>query len=215
MRGGRSNAIWLGVPVTAGDESTANQPAPQPDPEPSRRSPRRPVTLDGFAVRPDGSSIDIKLIDLTYEGCGVETSVELKPGEALKLSVIGRGLIDAEVRWCKDGKAGLNFASDKSATKTKVPRKAERTHVTAEVKMRRVGQNTYSVRIFDLSPQGCRVEVVERPRIGEQLMIKFDGLEVLQSEVCWIDGFVVGLKFERPLHPAVFDLLVARLRGSQ
>lgn len=201
--------------MTAAEEPAANEPAPQPESEPSRRTARRPVTLDAFALCPDGSTIDIKLLDLTYEGCGIETPVELKPGETLKLSVIGRGLIDAEVRWFKDGKAGLNFASDKSATKSKVPRKAERANVTAEIKMRRVGQNNYSVRIFDLSPEGCRVEVVERPRVGEQLMIKFDGLEILQAEVCWIDGFIVGLKFERALHPAVFDLLVTRLGGSQ
>jgi hypothetical protein len=34
---------------------------------------------------------------------------------------------------------------------------------------------------------------------------------VLQAEVCWVDGFIVGLKFERPLHRAVFDLLLARM----
>ena len=67
------------------------------------------------------------------------------------------------------------------------------------------------MRIFDLSPDGAKIEVVERPRVGEQMMVKFDGLEVLQSEVWWVDGFIVGLKFERPLHRAVFDLLLARM----
>lgn len=43
-------------------------------------------------------------------------------------------------------------------------------------------------------------------------MIKFEGIETVQAEVCWIDGFIVGLRFERPFHPAVFDLLLARLR---
>jgi PilZ domain-containing protein len=198
--------------MTAADESAANEPTPEPEAEPSRRFARRLVSLEGYAVRPDGSTIDIRLLDLTYEGCGIETPVELRPGETVKLSVIGRGLIDAEVRWFKDGKAGLNFASDKSATKTKVPRRTERSSVTAEVKMRRVGQPNYNVRIFDLSPEGCKVEVVERPRVGEQLMIKFEGLEVLQAEVCWVESFIVGLKFERALHPAVFDLLVTRLQ---
>jgi hypothetical protein len=198
--------------MTAADDPAANEPAPQPEPEPSRRSARRSVTLDGHALRSDGSTVEIKLLDLTYEGCGVETPVELNPGEALKLSVIGRGLIDAEVRWFKDGKAGLNFATDKLATKTKIPRQAERASVTAEIKMRRIGQATYNVRLFDLSPEGCKVEVIERPRVGEQLMVKFEGLEVLQAEVCWIENFVVGLRFKRALHPAVFDLLVARLQ---
>jgi len=198
--------------VTAADDSAANEPAPQPESEVPRRAARRPVSLDGYAIRADDTTIDIKLLDLTYEGCGIETPEELQPGEMLKLSVIGRGLIDAEVRWCKDGKAGLSFASDISETKEKTPRQGERANVSTEVKLRRIGQPNYSVKMFDLSPEGCRIEVIERPRVGEQLMIKFEGLEVLQAKVCWIEGFVVGLKFARPLHPAVFDLLVARLQ---
>jgi hypothetical protein len=91
-------------------------------------------------------------------------------------------------------------------------RAASRAELSTEVRVRRIGGNTYNVRIFDLSPDGAKIEVVERPRIGEQLMLKFDRLETLQAEVCWIDGFVVGLKFAQPLHPAVFDVLVARLR---
>ncbi len=198
--------------MMAADDPAAKGPAPQPDTELPRRAARRPVTLGGYVTRADGATIDIKLLDLTYEGCGIETPVELKPGESIKLSVIGRGLIDSEVRWYKDGRAGLNFASDNSAAKGEVPRQAERASVSAEVKLRRIGQPNYSVRMFDLSPEGCRIEVIERPRVGEHLMIKFEGLEIIRAEVCWIEGFIVGLKFERPLHPAVFDLLVARLQ---
>jgi hypothetical protein len=43
-------------------------------------------------------------------------------------------------------------------------------------------------------------------------MIKFEGFEVLDAQVCWVEGFVAGLRFEKPFHPAVFDLLLARLR---
>jgi hypothetical protein len=39
-----------------------------------------------------------------------------------------------------------------------------------------------------------------------------DGLEALDAEVCWVDGHVAGLRFERTIHPAVFDLLLQRLR---
>lgn len=177
-----------------------------------RRVPRRAVSLGGYAIRAGGSTVDIGLLDLTYDGCGIETPVELQPGELLKLSVIGRGLIDAEVRWYKGGKAGLRFETDEPKAAAKVPRRSDRAGTSAEVRIRRIGQANYNVRMFDLSPEGCRIEVVERPRVGEQLMIKFDGLEVIQSEVCWIEDFIAGLKFERPLHPAVFDLLLTRLR---
>jgi hypothetical protein len=137
--------------------------------------------------------------------------VELAAGEAIKLSVLCRGAIDAHVRWCKDGRAGLVFAPEKTKEKKHWPRQSERTALSADVSLRRLGQNNYSVRVNDLSPDGCKVELVERPRVGEHLLIKFDGLEVLEGEVCWIDGYVAGLRFEKAIHPAVFDLLVQRI----
>ncbi len=194
--------------MTNAEDPSVAAPGPQ---EPQPRSPRRPVSLDGRLIRSDKSTIEIGLLDLNYDGCGIETPVALEAGEAIQLSVIGRGLIDAEVRWCRDGKAGLRFASDEPIQKSETPRSADRVGISSEVRVRRIGQLNFNVRMFDLSPDGCRIEVIERPRVGERLMLKFEGLEVLQSEVMWIEGFIVGLKFERAFHPAVFDLLVTRL----
>jgi hypothetical protein len=36
------------------------------------------------------------------------------------------------------------------------------------------------------------------------------GLEALESLVCWVDGFTAGVEFQKPLHPAVFAMLVTR-----
>ena len=41
--------------------------------------------------------------------------------------------------------------------------------------------------------------------------MKFDGLQPLEAEVCWIEGFNAGVNFVQPIHPAVFDRLVAGL----
>ncbi len=78
--------------------------------------------------------------------------------------------------------------------------------------LRRLGQNNYRVRVNDLSPEGCKVDLVERPRVGEHMLIKFDGLEALDAEVCWVDGFVAGLRFQKPIHGSVFDILLERLK---
>jgi hypothetical protein len=39
-------------------------------------------------------------------------------------------------------------------------------------------------------------------------------MELLEARVCWIDGFTAGVEFQKPMHPAVFDLLVTKLAGS-
>jgi hypothetical protein len=170
--------------------------------------------MRGFALRDDGSSIEILLLDLSYEGCGIETASELVPGESLRLSVLGRGAIAATVCWSAGGRAGLVFEPEQETKPKKHwPRRHERAELEAEVLMRRLGKVNYRVRAFDVSPDGCKVELIDKPRLEEHVLVKFDGLEALEAQVCWIDGVTAGLKFEKPIHPAVFDLLVLRLNG--
>lgn len=92
------------------------------------------------------------------------------------------------------------------------PRRSRREAIQAEVAYKKAGQLRYPVRLFDLSQTGCKIEFVERLRVGDRILIKLAGLEGLPASVCWIEGFVGGVEFERPLHPAVFERLIAQLR---
>jgi hypothetical protein len=84
------------------------------------------------------------------------------------------------------------------------PRRADRVELTAEVSVRRSGVHPFRVRIFDASPEGCRIEFVERPSVGERVWVKFDGLESIEGTVRWVEGHIGGVQFERPLYDAVF-----------
>jgi hypothetical protein len=93
-------------------------------------------------------------------------------------------------------------------------RKSARVPLQAEVLLRRSGQSHYRVNVHDISPEGCRMEFVERPRLDETVWVKFDGLDAVESSVCWVKGHDVGIEFARPIHSAVFDVLVGRLKGG-
>lgn len=67
------------------------------------------------------------------------------------------------------------------------------------------------VNVYDISPQGCRIEFVERPRLDEVVWVKFEGLDAIESTVCWLKGAEAGVEFVRAIYPAVFDSLVRRL----
>ena len=181
-----------------------------PQKELTERSARRPVSLRAKITRRAGKTFDITLLDLSSDGCGIETPVELAAGEQVRIAVDGRGSLGARVCWYKDGHAGLVFNPEEPAAE-EAQRQSERIPVGVEVTLRRVGQTNYRVRVNDLSREGCKVDLVERPAIGEHLHLKFDGLDVLEAEVCWVDGFTAGLRFEKPIHPAVFDLLMRRI----
>lgn len=105
----------------------------------------------------------------------------------------------------------MTSPSDNAPSRSPAPRKSQRVHLSAEIMLRRAGQRSYRVRIFDVSPHGCKAEFVERPKLDEHVWVKFEGLESLKAMICWIRGFEVGLEFESPIHPAVFDMLVSRL----
>jgi hypothetical protein len=93
----------------------------------------------------------------------------------------------------------------------RAPRKSDRVPIRAMVKLRRRGHHNFTVHVHDLSPEGCKLEFLERPEIDETVWVKFEGLELLQATVCWIEELRVGVEFERPIHSAVFDHIVARL----
>ena len=91
-------------------------------------------------------------------------------------------------------------------------RKVPRVPIDAEVFTRRSVEHSYRATIHDLSCAGCSLEYVERPRIGECIWMKFEGLEALESVVRWVEGGSAGVEFVTRLHPAVFEALISRLR---
>jgi hypothetical protein len=177
------------------------------------REPRRKVGLTGFGLLEDGSTFAISLIDLSYDGCKIETAVALLPGLHLTVSVLRLGALEATVRWYANGKAGLCFRPEPVDAKVEQPREYERMPLRAKMSLRRSGRQPYSANVFDLSRVGCKVEFIERPKVGEELWAKFDGLESLEATVRWVDGFYGGIQFSRAIYPAVFEILLARLKS--
>ena len=90
-------------------------------------------------------------------------------------------------------------------------RQQSRVSLAAEVQLRRAGVHSFQVRVFDLSPTGCKVEFVERPIVNEHLWVKLGRLEALGATVRWVTGMVGGLEFDRAIHAAVFANLLQQL----
>lgn len=89
-----------------------------------------------------------------------------------------------------------------------VTRSGVRVELPGDAVIRRAGQGSYRVRLLDISLQGCKAEFVDRPRLGERVWIKFGAFQSLEAVVCWTRDNEVGMEFARPLHPAIFDVLV-------
>ncbi len=87
-------------------------------------------------------------------------------------------------------------------------RRKERVPIAAVVSVRRSGVHGFRVNVFNASPEGCKIEFIEKPRLGERIWVKFHGLQSLAARVRWLDGHIGGVQFEQPLHDAVFQQLI-------
>jgi hypothetical protein len=90
------------------------------------------------------------------------------------------------------------------------PRKAERTHVEMGAGLRQRGASGVSVQILDLSTHGFRASTHLDLQKGADVWLKLPGLEALHARVAWMNGYLVGCEFIRPLHPAVLQMMVRR-----
>lgn len=93
-------------------------------------------------------------------------------------------------------------------------RKSTRVPVSLDAGLRaRGGVAPVSVEILDLSTHGFRIDTLLDLQVGMDVWLRLPGLEPCHAKVAWVDGYVAGCAFERPLHPAVLDMIVSRAGG--
>ena len=106
---------------------------------------------------------------------------------------------------CADG--GRDRPTRRAAAGCRVP-------LNSEVTVRRIGGFNFQVALSNVSAGGCNVEMLEAAEVGDGVITRFPQLEPLGSRICWNDGRTTEVEFLTRLHPAVLDLLVSRLPGS-
>jgi len=87
----------------------------------------------------------------------------------------------------------------------------QRTNVQGHISVRRLGSFGFDTQVRDLSATGCKVELVESVTVRDPVVARLPGLEPLGATVIWSDERCAGLQFNRPIHPAVFEMLLDRL----
>ena len=89
-------------------------------------------------------------------------------------------------------------------------RQEDRVRVGIDAGLRQRGAAGITVEILDLSQSGFRASTHLDLAAGSDVWLKLPGLEALHAKVAWARGNFIGCAFERPLHPAVLDMIVKR-----
>lgn len=90
-------------------------------------------------------------------------------------------------------------------------RRWPRLPLAADVEFRRKRETHYTIPIHDLTPHGCRLASPESLLLNEMVWVQLPSLASLSAHVKWIESWQSGVEFERPMHPAVFDMMMGRL----
>ncbi len=77
------------------------------------RNERRDIDITAVVVRDDGTSLPVRVRNLSYEGCQIDAGTMLRIGEKVTLTLPRMGEIKTQIRWAAaDGTAGVRFIAE-------------------------------------------------------------------------------------------------------
>ncbi|WP_375394178.1 pilus assembly protein PilZ [uncultured Sphingomonas sp.] len=88
-------------------------------------------------------------------------------------------------------------------------RHALRRSVKMRAHLRDRGQTRFEIEVTDLSQSGFRAETSFTLWPGTIVWLTLPGMAALEAVVAWRDKFKYGCAFAKPIHPAVFDHIIA------
>lgn len=74
-----------------------------------KRAPRVDTRFGTSLIDSDGNSVSVVVIDISREGCRMETDGSLKIGEQVQIKVPKYGTFAAQIRWALGNEAGAVF----------------------------------------------------------------------------------------------------------
>lgn len=120
--------------------------------------------------------------------------------------------------WSLPSEFGTPFLSGELTTDLRpsqdlTSRKSERVKLELGAGLRQRGGTGVAIQILDLSTDGFRATTHLQLEKGSDVWLRLPGLEPYHAKVMWSKGAFIGCAFERPLHPAVLDMVVRKRPG--
>jgi len=77
--------------------------------------------------------------------------------------------------------------------------------------LKRLGRPDAHLHLQDISAGGFQIFHTESMQPNDHVVTRLPGLEPIGATVAWAEEGRAGLRFDRALHPAVFELLLTRI----
>ena len=76
------------------------------------RKDRQPVAVEATVHEDDGTATDVRLTDISEEGCRIEGDRDFRIGQRVQIAIPEVGRVSAQIRWALMGSAGAKFVDD-------------------------------------------------------------------------------------------------------
>jgi hypothetical protein len=107
----------------------------------------------------------------------------------------------------------MRIAAELTGAVGRKPRSCDRKMVRMTAGYRG-GSDRTNVDVIDLSPTGVKIESHLYLQPDSMIWLKLPGLEASQARIAWVRRHQAGCEFVRPLHPAVFERVVAACQAA-
>lgn len=84
-------------------------------------------------------------------------------------------------------------------------RHAPRRTVNFAAAIRQKGATTRDAIVHNVGAGGCKMEVRAPVQVGDEVWVKFPGIEAKRSKVVWVDPPMLGCQFAVPLYAAELE----------
>ena len=217
------------LPIVA--RNLANQPGER------RRMPRIEVTCPAMIETESGSGL-VSIRDVAQGGARVAVPFALEPDAAIVLVPDGFRPVEATVRWCAGGQAGVAFRPELSwqelmpwlrsrcrsapadflppppppiagcAPEPAPPAPQGSVQLNLPARVRE-GTRRWMIDVATLDARSVQFECYAALRLGTLLWIVLPGLEGWPARIVGIEGYRFTCEFTQPLHPAVLERVLA------
>jgi hypothetical protein len=106
----------------------------------------------------------------------------------------------------------ISLARDRSEEEVN-SRVSKRIQTEIGAGLRQRGASGVSVEVTDLSTHGFRASTHLELEKGADVWLRLPGLEPCHAKVAWAKANLIGCAFERPLHPAVLEMILRNTRS--
>ena len=178
-----------------------------------RQEPRARSIFKSAYVRAKGVLQFVTLRNISDYGVCIDAYPGVSQGDEIEVFIDSAGPKKGSVRWIKDGLCGVVTADNdaEGTTPQVLPPRPIRLPLSVEVTAHVAGRREQAT-LHNISIRGACINSASRFEQGQLISLEILDLCFELASVRWVKDQLFGLRFAKPIHPAAFRELVAKIQ---